>query len=43
MFHCDRVCKMPLSGLDPSILLGFLCKDEVEWLDLKDRITEVSR
>ena len=40
-FHCDRVRKMPLSGLDPSMLLGFLCKDEGEWLDLKDRITEV--
>ena len=40
-FHCDRVRKMPLSGLDPSMLLGFLCKDEEEWLNLKDRITEV--
>ncbi|KAI0736030.1 peptidase family C54-domain-containing protein [Earliella scabrosa] len=42
-FHCDRVRKMPLSGLDPSMLLGFLCKDEAEWLDLKDRITELFR
>ncbi|KAI0762285.1 peptidase family C54-domain-containing protein [Fomes fomentarius] len=42
-FHCDRVRKMPLSGLDPSMLLGFLCKNESEWIDLKDRITEVSR
>ncbi|KAI0716156.1 peptidase family C54-domain-containing protein [Cerioporus squamosus] len=42
-FHCDRVRKMPLSGLDPSMLLGFLCKDEGEWLDLKDRITELFR
>lgn len=41
-FHCERVRKMPLSGLDPSMLLGFLCKDEAEWLDLKDRIAEVS-
>ncbi|KAH9920526.1 uncharacterized protein BXZ73DRAFT_91912 [Epithele typhae] len=31
-FHCDRVRKMPLSGLDPT-----------EWLDLKDRITELFR
>ncbi|KAJ7730624.1 hypothetical protein DFH07DRAFT_969128 [Mycena maculata] len=23
MFHCKRVRKMPLSGLDPSILMGF--------------------
>ncbi|KAI0653814.1 hypothetical protein C8Q70DRAFT_881201, partial [Cubamyces menziesii] len=42
-FHCDRVRKMPLSGLDPSMLLGFLCKDENEWLDLKDRILELFR
>ncbi|EIW65350.1 cysteine protease ATG4 [Trametes versicolor FP-101664 SS1] len=42
-FHCDRVRKMPLSGLDPSMLLGFLCKDEAEWLDLKDRIAELFR
>ena len=25
-FHCDRVREMPLSGLDLSMLLGFLCK-----------------
>ncbi|OSD05590.1 hypothetical protein PYCCODRAFT_1443018 [Trametes coccinea BRFM310] len=42
-FHCDRVRKMPLSGLDPSMLLGFLCKDEGEWLDLKNRIEELFR
>lgn len=41
-FHCDRVRKMPLSGLDPSMLIGFLCKDESDWRDLKTRITEVS-
>ncbi|KAJ6617348.1 hypothetical protein B0H10DRAFT_2033813, partial [Mycena sp. CBHHK59/15] len=22
-FHCERVRKMPLSGLDPSMLIGF--------------------
>jgi cysteine protease ATG4 len=41
-FHCDRVRKMPLSGLDPSMLLGFLCRDEQEWLDLRERVTEVN-
>ena len=40
-FHCDRVRKMPLSGMDPSMLIGFLCRDENDWLDLKRRITEV--
>lgn len=41
-FHCDRVRKMPLSGLDPSMLLGFLCRDEADWVDLGKRIADVS-
>lgn len=40
-FHCDRVRKMPLSGLDPSMLMGFLCKDEQEWIDFRNRVTQV--
>ncbi|KAJ7249831.1 hypothetical protein C8J57DRAFT_1079396, partial [Mycena rebaudengoi] len=27
-FHSEKVRKMPLSGLDPSMLLGFVCRDE---------------
>lgn len=42
-FHCDRVRKMPLSGLDPSMLLGFLCRDQAEWLDLRRRVSELPR
>ncbi|KAI6044613.1 cysteine protease required for autophagy [Pisolithus marmoratus] len=42
-FHCDRVRKMPLSGLDPSMLLGFLCKDENDWMDLRRRINELNQ
>ncbi|KDQ51386.1 hypothetical protein JAAARDRAFT_199213 [Jaapia argillacea MUCL 33604] len=42
-FHCDRVRKMPLSGLDPSMLIGFLCKDENDWIDLRQRINELSK
>lgn len=41
-FHCDRVRKMPLSGLDPSMLIGFLCKDESDWWDFKRRVADVS-
>jgi cysteine protease ATG4 len=41
-FHCERVRKMPLSGLDPSMLIGFLCKDENDWKDLRRRVGEVS-
>lgn len=42
-FHCDRIRKMPLSGLDPSMLLGFLCKDEADWIDLRARIADLSK
>ena len=41
-FHYERVRKLPLSGLDPSILTGFLCKTEADWIDLRCRVAEVS-
>ncbi len=41
-FHCERVRKLPLSGLDPSMLIGFLCRDEAEWWDFRKRVDEVS-
>ncbi|KAJ7330308.1 peptidase family C54-domain-containing protein [Mycena albidolilacea] len=41
-FHCERVRKMPLSGLDPSMLIGFMVRDEAEWVDLRRRIKEAS-
>ena len=40
-FHCERVRKMPLSGLDPSMLIGFLCRDEAECWDFNERVAEV--
>ena len=40
-FHCERVRRMPLSGLDPSMLIGFLCKTEADWIDLRRRVAEV--
>ncbi|KAG6909903.1 hypothetical protein DXG01_014717 [Tephrocybe rancida] len=43
MFHCERVRKMPLSGLDPSMLIGFLCKDEADWEDFRGRVGELPR
>ncbi|KAJ3517680.1 hypothetical protein NLJ89_g354 [Agrocybe chaxingu] len=42
-FHCERVRKMPLSGLDPSMLIGFLCRDEADWWDFKRRVGELPR
>ncbi|KAJ9118741.1 hypothetical protein QFC22_003962 [Naganishia vaughanmartiniae] len=41
-FHCDKVKKMPISSLDPSMLIGFLCKDKDDWLDLRERLNNVS-
>ena len=41
-FHCDRVRKMPLSGLDPSMLIGFICRDESDWKDLRKKVEEAS-
>ncbi|CAL1697204.1 unnamed protein product [Somion occarium] len=42
-FHCDRVRKMPLSGLDPSMLMGFLCKDEHDWNDFRSRVSQLNQ
>lgn len=42
-FHCDRVRKMPLSGLDPSMLIGFVVRSEEEWRDLRTRIGEMGK
>ncbi|GJJ09389.1 hypothetical protein Clacol_003611 [Clathrus columnatus] len=39
-FHCEKVRKMHLSGLDPSMLLGFLCKDEADYQDFRARVLE---
>ncbi|KAG8836292.1 Cysteine protease atg4 [Serendipita sp. 399] len=42
-FHCDKVRKMAISSLDPSMLLGFLCRDEQEWKDLRERLAEMAK
>ncbi|KAG8905537.1 Cysteine protease atg4 [Tulasnella sp. 417] len=42
-FHCDKIRKMPLSHMDPSMLLGFLCKDEADWIDLRARAQEFAK
>jgi cysteine protease ATG4 len=39
--YFDRVRKMPLSGLDPSMLIGFLSNNEQYWINLRQRVTEV--
>ncbi|KAF7356818.1 Cysteine protease [Mycena venus] len=42
-FHCEKVRKMHLSGLDPSMLVGFLCRDAEEWTDFRKRVVELPR
>ncbi|KAL1746117.1 peptidase family C54-domain-containing protein [Schizophyllum fasciatum] len=42
-FHCERVRKMPMSGLDPSMLIGFLCKDRADWDDWRARMGKLSK
>ena len=37
-FHCEKVRRMPIKSLDPSMLLGFLVKDEEHLVDLCARI-----
>lgn len=41
-FHSEKVRKMPLSGLDPSMLLGFLIRNEAEFEDFCERVSRVS-
>ncbi|KAF9542127.1 hypothetical protein CPC08DRAFT_770477 [Agrocybe pediades] len=42
-FHCERVRKMPMSGLDPSMLIGFLVRDEKDWRDFRRRVGKLPR
>jgi len=39
-FHCDKVRKMSLTGLDPSMLVGLLCETRADWDDLCVRMKE---
>jgi len=41
-FHCDKIKKIPLSNVDPSMLLGFLCKNEADFQDFCQRVNKVS-
>lgn len=39
-FHCEKVRKMSLSALDPSMLVGLLCQSKQDWEDLCRRMKE---
>ena len=40
-FHSEKVRKMHISGLDPSMLLGILCQTKDDWQDLCRRMDEI--
>lgn len=42
-FHCDKPRRMPIRSLDPSMLLGFLARNEEDLLDLKERIKKLPK
>ncbi|KAI5474555.1 cysteine protease, autophagy-related protein 4, ATG4 [Pseudohyphozyma bogoriensis] len=42
-YHTERVRKMPLSSLDPSMLVGFLIQDEGDWEDFSSRVHELAQ
>ncbi|KAF8956951.1 hypothetical protein BDZ97DRAFT_142187 [Flammula alnicola] len=42
-FRCGSVKKMAMHILEPSILIGFLCRDEKDWGDFKKRVSDLPR
>ena len=40
-FHCERVRRMPLSGVDLSMFIRFLCKTEADGIDPRCRVAGV--
>lgn len=40
-FHTRRLRALHLTEMDPSMLLGFLIRDEEDWLDWKNRLSQV--
>ncbi|KAK0524320.1 Cysteine protease atg4 [Tilletia horrida] len=40
-FHCDKVRKMPMKSLDPSMLLGFLVKTPEQLVDFCARVKKL--
>jgi cysteine protease ATG4 len=41
-FHCDTLRKIPISQLDPSMLLGFYCQNSEEFENFCNLVEEVS-
>lgn len=41
-FHCTVPLRMPFSNMDPSLILGFYCKDETDFDSLCDFLKGLS-
>lgn len=42
-YHCSNVRRMPLSAIDPSLALGFYCRDQEDFKDLCERAVKLER
>lgn len=42
-YHCSHVRRMPLSAMDPSLALGFYCRDQEDFKDFCERAVELER
>lgn len=42
-YHCSNVKRMPLSAIDPSLALGFYCRNQEDFRDLCERTVELER
>ncbi|KAL8280849.1 hypothetical protein RQP46_006853 [Phenoliferia psychrophenolica] len=42
-YHTDKVRKMAITSLDPSMLVGFLIRDEDDWDDFSSRVRLLSQ
>lgn len=40
-YHCDKVRKVALSSLDPSMLIGFVVESASDWVDFCTRVQQV--
>ena len=40
--HTRRLRRLPITDMDPSMLLAFLIKDEADWEDWREGIVKVS-
>jgi cysteine protease ATG4 len=41
--HTRRLRRLHIDDMDPSMLVGFLIRDEEDWLDWKERISALAK